>query len=104
MMYEPRWTLQLTFKNNEGMSYHMAVDIEHNIARTLQRIEPPPPAEISPFTFTDVVEIIRRRVFRKDLFVREATRLGHLLAERMEDKEGWHGIKREEQLKDWGKG
>lgn len=101
-MYEPRWTLQLTFKNDQGMSYHMALDIGHDIARTLQRIEPPPPAELGLATFSDVVTILKRQQFRKDLFVREATRLGHLLAERMEDKEGWHGMEREERLKDWG--
>ena len=42
--------------------------------------------------------------FRKDLFRQEATRLGVLLAERMEDSEGWHGIEREERLENWRKG
>ena len=46
--------------------------------------------------------VLKRREFRKDLFQDEARRLGALLAERMEDKEGWHGVERQERLEDWG--
>lgn len=104
---EPRWTLQLTFKNEMGTNYHMAIDIHHYIAREFQQIKPPPRDDIermlNPMSFADVCEVIKTRQFRKDLFVQEATRLGQLLAERMEDKEGWHGENRAEALEDWGK-
>jgi len=45
------------------------------------------------------VKILKRREFRKQLFINEATRLGALLAERMEDAEGWHDVSRIEPAK-----
>ena len=48
----------------------------------------------------EVVEEMKARVFRKDLFVRESRRLGAMLAERMEDAEGWHDASRIEPAKE----
>lgn len=95
-MSEPKWVLQLTFKNDYGQSHHMAIDVGHDVAREIYHIEPPPPAEISHLTFSDVATILKRKQFRKDLFMRECTRLGAKLAEFLEDKEGWHGASRQD--------
>ena len=95
-----RWTLELNFRSNFGESHTMALDLEPNVARNVVYIEPPMPVELSGFTtFTDIVHVLKMKKLRKDLFVAEATRLGHLLAERMEDKEGWHGESRMEALR-----
>jgi len=47
----------------------------------------------------DVVEIMKLREFRKDFFINECVRIGTLLAERMEDAEGWHDVSRIEPAK-----
>lgn len=51
------------------------------------------------------IEVLRQKKYRKDLFISECKRLGTLLAERMEDAEGWHDESRVEparaQLKDF---
>lgn len=89
-----KWTLRLTFENQWGDSYTMAIDVDQHVSREIQHIEPPPRDEIEklvrPMTFDQVCEVIKRRQFRKDLFIGETKRLGALLAERMEDAEGWH--------------
>jgi len=38
--------------------------------------------------------MMKAREFRKDLFIHAAEHLGALLAERMEDAEGWHDASR----------
>lgn len=101
-------TLTLTFDDGWGHSYTMRVDVEPHVARRVQRCPPPPPPELlvghtAESRLSFVVEAIEARELRKGLFVGEARRLGQLLAERMEDAEGWHDASRigpaEEELK-----
>jgi hypothetical protein len=47
-------------------------------------------------TFDGAVRLMRVREIRKRSFIAAATRLGALLAERMEDAEGWHDVERTE--------
>lgn len=58
-------------------------------------LEPPSPYSFNS-TFVAAVSVIKRRIIRKQRFTEVATRLGKLLAEHMEDKEGWHGENRKE--------
>jgi hypothetical protein len=100
------WTLRLTLAGPFGESYVIAIGITADIMHEIARVDPPDVfRDFDPNAnpLETVVTILRRREFRKDLFTRECTRLGTLLAERMEDKEGWHGIDRAERLQDWGK-
>ena len=99
---EPKPTLRLTFDAGYGESFTMVVPLSSNVAEKCQRV--PPPSEM-PFAsagmepFEEVVEMIWTRQFRKDLFMDQARNLGALLAERMEDAEGWHDLSRVEPAK-----
>lgn len=99
-MSDLQGSLTIRFQSPYGKTYSMSVPISHDVATDIERIKPPgelgPPGVVS---FDDVVEVIKTREFRKDLFVREATRLGYLLAERMQDAEGWHDYSRIEPAK-----
>lgn len=102
---EPRWTLILTFRGSYGESYSQAVEISPDIATEIARIRVPSPFDFHPnrSALEQTIEVLRMKQLRKDLFTDEATHLGILLAERMEDKEGWHGMDRADHLKEWGK-
>lgn len=92
-------TLTLTNKHT-GEDYRYCLNLPDEVAQDAWEI--PPPDHSIPFlcdSMTTAVKRIKRRVFRKELFTREATRLGVLLAEYMEDKEGWHGEQRKETIR-----
>lgn len=94
MSNEEKWILQLTLINERGQSFHQAVRISEDIMQQIQRIDPPSFSE----NFDGVCKIIKRKEFRKNLFVEQSTTLGRLLAAYMEDKEGWHGEDRKERI------
>ena len=86
-------SLRLTFENGRGEEFTMAISLDECTASDLMI----PAPEKRPISFAGngrrldrVVEVLRRKRFRKDLFIAECKRLGMLLAERMEDAEGWH--------------
>jgi len=84
-----------------GERYSQQIDLAEDIAREIMKIDPPiNPSSVFPLdSFETVVTAIRTREYRKDLFQRECHRLGTLLAERMEDAEGWHDTSRIEPAK-----
>src|SRR5687768_11468745 len=92
-------TLTLSFDPDNGSPpLRICLPLEEHIASDIERIEPP---SRSPVAFLSnsidaVVHVLRSKVFRKDMFISEARRLGALLAERMEDAEGWHDESRVE--------
>ena len=101
-------SLRLTFEGGRGEEFTIAISLDECTASDLMI----PVAEKRPISFAGngrrldrVVEVLRRKQFRKDLFIAECRRLGTLLAERMEDAEGWHDESRVEpaksQLKDF---
>lgn len=88
-----RFTLQITLRDNHGVEQPLtiAVDVDDEV-----RIAPRAVDEMKA-GFGDMdstVRLMRVREFRKDLFIHAARRLGALLAERMEDAEGWHDASR----------
>ena len=100
-------TLTLIFDpGNCEEPLRMVLPVSEHIAESIMRVDPPRLHGL-PFTtkavplqsFEECAEVLRRRSFRKDLFVREAARIGALLAERMEDAEGWHDASRIEPAK-----
>ncbi len=102
---EPQWNLELSLVGPYGERSTIAVALTPETAQSIQKVEPPSPlafagTNVSPFD--ECIKILKRREFRKNLFTDAAKRLGTLLAERMEDKEGWHGVSRQENLEDWG--
>lgn len=98
--------LTMTFDAGFGDTYTMVIPLDEHTAMEVKDIYPPMDY-VLPFvdgavqlqSFDTVIKIMKRREFRKDLFVREARRLGALLAERMEDAEGWHDASRIEPAK-----
>ena len=86
-------SLTLTFDAGWGETFRMRIDLDEYAAKEFMDIAPPLPTELGG-DFATAVQIMKQREFRKDVFVGEATRLGRLLAERMEDAEGWHDIGR----------
>lgn len=90
--------LVLTFHAPNGQDFSMAVKLDEQTARTFQRVASL--RDMGPWEkFEQVVEVMRTKHLRKELFIAEATRLGTLLAERMEDAEGWHDASRIEPAK-----
>lgn len=94
--------LRLTFDSGNGEQYTIAIGLEDRAASDL--MVPAPEKRAISFggevhAFDRVVTLLRQKKFRKDLFVRECQRLGMLLAERMEDAEGWHDESRVEQAR-----
>lgn len=87
------WFLEMSMIGPYGERYTMRTKLDHGTAGEICHIDPPVPGLVK---FEHAVAILKRREFRKDLFIEAARRIGALLAERMEDAEGWHGIKRQE--------
>ncbi len=90
--------LTLTFDAGFGQTYHMCINIDERDADQFAQITPPCPIP-GAVSFDACVEILKQRQFRKDMFIHNSTRLGTLLAERMEDAEGWHDTSRIEPAK-----
>lgn len=95
-----KWSLVLSLYGPHGERQSMAVELAENVASEIARIDPPMKLR-APFevTIEDVVTVLRRKEFRKSLFRDASANLGALLAERMEDAEGWHDVERIEPAK-----
>ncbi len=89
MTERARFTLQLALRDNYdfGQPLVMCIDVDREVRISARAVEE---MKIGLAGFDGAVQIMRVREFRKDLFIDLATRLGALLAERMEDAEGWH--------------
>lgn len=79
--------LQLTFDSGRDQ-FTMAIELSDHVAMDCM-MAPPSPIPMAG-SFDQTVKLLRKKQFRKDLFIKECERLGLLLAERMEDAEGWH--------------
>lgn len=91
-----RYTLRMIFECPHGKNHQMAIDVSPCVARELERIAPLSEYMPGSVSFDDAVDILKTRELRKDMFIKEAMRLGEKLAVSMEDKEGWHGEERKE--------
>jgi hypothetical protein len=91
-----KWTLKLELRNNFGERYSVAVELDRECVfsgmtpMTRESID----LGISPFGFDDVVKMMKRREFRRDLLAKAAEQLSGQMGDFMEDKEGWHGRER----------
>ena len=90
------WHLEMSLVGSYGERFTMRVGLDEQTARECYRLPPPVPGLMS---FDETVTCLKMREFRKTLFIAEAHRLGTLLAERMEDAEGWHDASRVEPAK-----
>lgn len=90
----PRFTLQLTLRDNHYSidgPLCMAIDLDQEVRISPRAVDE---MKIGIGDFDGTVRMMKVREFRKDLFIQAANRLGALLAERMEDAEGWHDASR----------
>ena len=60
--------------------------------------------ELGSMPIDGAVEIMSVKKFRRSLLVSEARRAGALLADHLEDREGWHGEERRERVEDHFRG
>lgn len=94
-MNHARFTLQIRLRNNHSFEepLSMAIDLDQEVRISPRAVgEMKMGAEIgmSVMSADQTIKFMQRREFRKDLFIEACKRLGALLAERMEDAEGWH--------------
>lgn len=88
---QSRFTLELTLRDRYGEQrpVSMAVGVDESV-RIAPRDVDALRSGLGLVSLADAAEIIRRREFRKEALRASASRLGAMLAERMEDAEGWH--------------
>jgi len=55
----------------------------------------PPVSPLDPNAFETTIQRMKYRVIRKDKLADLCVRMGRLMAERIEDEEGWHGDDRQ---------
>jgi hypothetical protein len=78
-------------------SYHQAIDLP--VETFGERLADDMKAGVAfagPSAFEQTVSTLKSRQFRRDLLERAAQMLGKKLADHLEDREGWHGLDRQE--------
>ena len=95
MSDKPRFTLQLTLRDMYGFEHmlSMAIGLNEEL-RISARAVSEAKAGFGDLDFT--VRMMRVKEMRRDLFREAAIRLSMLMADRMEDAEGWHDTSRVE--------
>jgi hypothetical protein len=93
MSDKARFTLTMTLRDNHGFEppLAMAVDLDQEVRISTRAVDE---MKAGFGNLDGTVRLMRTREMRKDLFLLAAKRLGALLAERMEDAEGWHDASR----------
>ncbi len=92
-----QFTLKLTLTDPYGKSWSTGFPIDSFKAHDKYVDLSPPDTEFDPrMTLDRVVQVLRKREYRKDDFEKMAIQLAKKLGERMEDEEGWHGASRQE--------
>lgn len=91
MAERPRFSIELTLRDERGERIRYCLplaDEELRIsARIVEAIKSP---AVFGMSFESAVKIMQRKEYRRDLFRLATERLAMLLADRMEDAEGWH--------------
>lgn len=85
------WYMELSICGPFGVRNVVRLPIDTYFAQEHMNIPPPLP-ELTGFA--EGARVLHRRKVRKEVFDDAAGRLGKVLAERMEDAEGWHGAHR----------
>ena len=106
MQAELRLTLDTGGVGHE--TFTIAIGLHPGVVSDLMAPKPSPrPIAFGggvPMKMKAAIEVLRQKKYRKDLLIAECKRLGTLLAERMEDAEGWHDESRVEPAKSQLKG
>lgn len=99
MSERARFTLQITLRDNHGYEQplSMAIGLDNEVrisSRAVSDLKFGAEMGFPLVSKEGAVEIMRTKELRKHLFIDAAKQLGTLLAERMEDAEGWHDPER----------
>lgn len=97
------WRITLTLEGSYGEKYDVCLPVDDVFIHESMGLMPPAPRPFDNRKTEEIIRVIQRKEFRKDLLRDTCRRLGTILGQRLEDKEGWHGEDRQEGLKDWGK-
>jgi hypothetical protein len=88
----------MSFYDNEGNIFaERAIEITSAFAGRRPNLKPLSTFIPSEISFNDAVEILEVKELRRKEFIQDATRMGMALVDHLEDKEGWHGLYRQEQ-------
>ena len=95
MMKEPRFTISLVLRDNHSFDrpLQMSVSCDEALRISARAVDE---MKAGFATLSSTVEMMKVREMRKDVFQRVAERLARMMAERMEDAEGWHDVSRVE--------
>lgn len=90
---DTRFTITLTLRDNYRVEQPlcMSIPVDQELRISERAVEE---MKAGLGTFNNTVELMKRREFRKDLFIKAAQMLARQMAERMEDAEGWHDTSR----------
>jgi hypothetical protein len=94
-------TLRLCLTDDRGQVHgEMAIDLGDEVAFMGERIADDFrfEASIGSMSMNDAVKVLNVKQVRKKLLALAARNLGESLAEHLEDREGWHGVDRQERV------
>jgi hypothetical protein len=99
-----RFFLEMTFRDDHGHVFaRRAIEIDSAKEWMEYGDGNIPPLSRSTFGTTTVdsaVEVLKCRQLRRDDFIKDAKRMGMALADYLEDKEGWHGERRQTMIEE----
>lgn len=88
-------TIKLTINTPWG-TFAEAVQVDDHTFRETFAMQGAPHPDIPLHTFEEMVTILKRKTFRRDILKDTALRLAGQIANYLEDREGWHGEDRRE--------
>lgn len=92
----PRFTIELTIRDNYGMeSYHHAIGCDQALRISTRAVEELKTG-LGLVGMSNAIELMRTREMRRDLLRQAAVQLAEQMADRMQDAEGWHDTSRVE--------
>jgi len=100
----PKCTIHLYVKDEYGREVgHMAVSADEFPVfsdRFVDEVTAPAELGFSVLSFDTVVKVMKQREFRREILMDAARKLAARLSDYIEDKEGWHGERRRETIKE----
>jgi len=92
---KPRFTLTLTLRDGVGFEQPIswAIGVDHALrisSRAVDELKMGADLGVMSVPMDAVVEIVRTKEIRRDIFKNVAIQLAEQMADRMEDGEGWH--------------
>jgi hypothetical protein len=100
-----RYVIKLSVYDKQGHDeFHMATDSDEFPVFSERFVDdirdPGPIPALTGMSFDTVVRALKKREFRREYLMAAAKKLAERLAEYIDDKEGWHGERRRELIKD----